>query len=490
MQVVLTVNDGPMAGRKCWVATGQAIRVGRTAAADFIFDRDGEMSSLHFEVSWHDGAVVLRDLGSTNGTFVDGVQVGEKQLISGSMIRAGRTTFEVTISEAAPDEGSAEFDNVQPAETSPISRDVSGAPYPSRPASVASTADRYGLQLTSPTGQIHRVSIGRGQSLIIGRTEQADVCVAEDAMISSLHLRIELDEDTLRFRDLNSTNGVLLNSKRVESGTLSKDDEIQIGQSYLTITEIPSAWVAEFPTTEAAKPSDALDDATPTENAEEEQRAYSVDSPIEASEPGQEQTMEPPDEPVELADGGRVTIETPSASQDAVGADTDERAERPSALCDEPVITEVAPIHGSQPSETSTPTTARSDAQSESGESASDVGEDLVGPSEFDDGSELEIVIVDVVLRSQPLRKFWLTPGQAIIVGNGPGSDELIADDGLAANQWLVQANSTQCTLTLINENPPSLIDGKPFADSARVINDGQRVSAASTELLINVVKK
>ena len=47
-------------------------------------------SRRHASVGWHGGRVLLRDLGSTNGTFLNGERVvGEAALASGDRIRIG-----------------------------------------------------------------------------------------------------------------------------------------------------------------------------------------------------------------------------------------------------------------------------------------------------------------------------------------------------------------------------------------------------------------
>jgi adenylate cyclase len=56
---------------------------------------DPEVSRRHCEVSRLDGALVVRDLGSTNGTFVNGSRVAEAVLKSGDRLAIGRTEFVV-----------------------------------------------------------------------------------------------------------------------------------------------------------------------------------------------------------------------------------------------------------------------------------------------------------------------------------------------------------------------------------------------------------
>jgi pSer/pThr/pTyr-binding forkhead associated (FHA) protein len=54
---------------------------------------DAGMSGFHAEIAREGGAYVLRDLGSTNGTLVDGEPVSETALQHGARIRMGATRF-------------------------------------------------------------------------------------------------------------------------------------------------------------------------------------------------------------------------------------------------------------------------------------------------------------------------------------------------------------------------------------------------------------
>jgi two-component system NtrC family sensor kinase len=52
---------------------------------------DTEVSREHVELRCHGGVVVVRDLGSSNGTYVNGKQIKEHELASGDQLQLGRT---------------------------------------------------------------------------------------------------------------------------------------------------------------------------------------------------------------------------------------------------------------------------------------------------------------------------------------------------------------------------------------------------------------
>ena len=67
--------------------------VGRSRGAEWIV-RDARLSKSHFEVAGGDQGWTLRDLGSTNGTFVNGRRLGGATALQDQdVVRAGRCLF-------------------------------------------------------------------------------------------------------------------------------------------------------------------------------------------------------------------------------------------------------------------------------------------------------------------------------------------------------------------------------------------------------------
>ena len=65
-----------------------ANRVGRSPDADFPIPH-ATVSGLHCELILRDGGVTVRDLGSTNGTFLNGEPITEAELSAGQTLRLG-----------------------------------------------------------------------------------------------------------------------------------------------------------------------------------------------------------------------------------------------------------------------------------------------------------------------------------------------------------------------------------------------------------------
>jgi pSer/pThr/pTyr-binding forkhead associated (FHA) protein len=74
-----------------------------------------------------------------------------------------------------------------------------------------------------------RASITRSETLI-GRSASCDVPLADES-VSREHAVILWESDEFTVEDLQSTNGVRVNGKKVRTAVLQHGDEIQIGQT-------------------------------------------------------------------------------------------------------------------------------------------------------------------------------------------------------------------------------------------------------------------
>jgi len=85
----LEVTAGPDAGLSRELDS-TVIRVGTRRANDLVLT-DRRVSGLHFEIRLVDEGYRIRDLESTNGTFVSGIRVNDAYLAAGAVIRLGKT---------------------------------------------------------------------------------------------------------------------------------------------------------------------------------------------------------------------------------------------------------------------------------------------------------------------------------------------------------------------------------------------------------------
>ncbi len=90
---MVVVRSETLSGLRFPIGTG--CTVGRSADADVVID-DPYASEFHYRITVHDGSPVLSDLGSTNGTYVNGRRVTVPTgLGRGDSIQIGNTILEI-----------------------------------------------------------------------------------------------------------------------------------------------------------------------------------------------------------------------------------------------------------------------------------------------------------------------------------------------------------------------------------------------------------
>jgi len=93
----LSFESGPFAGRVVALPK-EMVTVGRAPDNDVVVS-DPATSGRHGRIEVRAGAFWISDLGSTNGTLVNGEPVIEKQLADGDLIAIGQNTMRFTLSE-------------------------------------------------------------------------------------------------------------------------------------------------------------------------------------------------------------------------------------------------------------------------------------------------------------------------------------------------------------------------------------------------------
>lgn len=166
--------------------------LGRGGHCDLVLDVEG-VSREHARVEMIGSQFVLSDLGSTNGTWLDGERVGT----DGMALRPG---VEVVIADER---------------LLWVAGDVT--------------------QVAPPPADVTERIVGfDGGRLTIGRDVSNDVTL-EDPNVSRWHAEVVAHEDRLELRDLGSRNGTWVDGRIVSTGTpLRTGSEIRIGSHRLT----------------------------------------------------------------------------------------------------------------------------------------------------------------------------------------------------------------------------------------------------------------
>jgi transcriptional regulator with PAS, ATPase and Fis domain len=95
--VTLAVVEGPSRGKRIALATGVAT-IGSGPSNPLVLD-DKAVSRVHCEIRVRPFGITLRDAGSTNGTFIDGVRVRDVDLPAGVILRLGGSAIRVEVGE-------------------------------------------------------------------------------------------------------------------------------------------------------------------------------------------------------------------------------------------------------------------------------------------------------------------------------------------------------------------------------------------------------
>ena len=97
MRVILAVLEGPLKGRSFTFERHDTFIVGRSVFVHCPMPEDMALSRDHFMIEINPPQCELRDLGSTNGTFVNNNRVDRVRLVSGDIIAAGQSVFRVQV---------------------------------------------------------------------------------------------------------------------------------------------------------------------------------------------------------------------------------------------------------------------------------------------------------------------------------------------------------------------------------------------------------
>ncbi len=109
MRVTLRVISGPHTGRLFTFDQHETFLIGRSESAHFCLPEDRFFSRHHCLLEIAPPQIFLRDLGSTNGTYINGLRVEATHLKPGDRIQGGETVLEV--------ETSVDQDEREPTET-------------------------------------------------------------------------------------------------------------------------------------------------------------------------------------------------------------------------------------------------------------------------------------------------------------------------------------------------------------------------------------
>ena len=270
--ITFTVLTGPDAGH-VFTFESERVVIGRSIGCDIML-HDASLGRRHCEIRQEKGSLVLADLGSVNGTFLndqDG-RITTHPLRSHDEIRLGKSRLRVEFPEPEeqrlpPSPPPTPVPPVEVKPSPPERREGTSPPPPSSPPAKerptvsppsrsspppAEEATVVGAPSSSSPPRlflrvIEGADIGRtfeptpeAPSFTVGRGQTADFTL-KDLRVSRIHFTIEQTPTTVTLIDEGSLNGTFINNnpERVKRTTLRHGDVISISDTRLQI-EIPS----------------------------------------------------------------------------------------------------------------------------------------------------------------------------------------------------------------------------------------------------------
>jgi pSer/pThr/pTyr-binding forkhead associated (FHA) protein/S1-C subfamily serine protease len=181
----------------------KTIKVGKSSTNDFVVENETVSRNHALLMASPDGKTYIRDLNSTNGTYVDGKRISaDTELKPGQVVRLGNCLFDWEKVLASPNK------TVMHPKTPDIGYVPSGASQ------------------TKTIGRDATNSIVLAYSDVSGR--HATLCQKKDGTVSII--------------DHNSTNGTYVNGQRISGEVvLKKGDMVMIAKKY------PLSWQTMFP---------------------------------------------------------------------------------------------------------------------------------------------------------------------------------------------------------------------------------------------------
>ncbi|HEX9756734.1 MAG TPA: FHA domain-containing protein [Nitrospiria bacterium] len=201
------------------------VSIGRGPQNDLVIEDVGA-SREHGVILRQENYFIFKDLGSLNGTMLNGKPVSQERLKEGDRIQIGKHTL--LFLEKRPSLTGEPKDSSLFEETTKLKIEI-----PPQDLEALKPRKRS-LSLKILEGQdVGSVFEVQKDKVLIGRLN-SDL-VLSDPSVSRQHASIEQRENEFLFLDLKSRNGSFINGKRTESKILSADDSIKIGRTTLKV---------------------------------------------------------------------------------------------------------------------------------------------------------------------------------------------------------------------------------------------------------------
>jgi pSer/pThr/pTyr-binding forkhead associated (FHA) protein len=197
------------------------VSLGRGITNDIVLD-DTRVSRSHAQLEYGAQGVTLEDLGSSNGTRVNGVPIKRATLKPKDTISIGSQQIKYTVDTPSEDVGSTMIDTqIQLDQTIDDEFLPVVVNETSNPSLVVFTSDRtWSIDLSN----LDQAAIGRDESCAV---------FIDDSNVSRRHAEVQRRGETFLLKDLGSTNGTWMKGQQIEQHILQDGDGIRIGPAQI-----------------------------------------------------------------------------------------------------------------------------------------------------------------------------------------------------------------------------------------------------------------
>ncbi|MGH7897275.1 MAG: FHA domain-containing protein, partial [Candidatus Binatia bacterium] len=250
--IKITILEGSRPG-EATMFEGDRLTIGRAASCDLVLE-DQSISRTHAAIEREGEAFVLVDLGSNNGTFVEGqkARITRHRLKNGDQITLGKSRLQVEVPEVAAPAPKADLEATMVGRR-PIPTPTPPKPAPDTPAEKAaagkataetkSPAPGIVAQQPSDLPIVLTVVAGadRGQvympntdHAIIGRLSTSDIPL-NDPAVSRVHASIKRERGGYWLYDENSRFGTEVGGVKILHRELRSGELIRVGETELRV---------------------------------------------------------------------------------------------------------------------------------------------------------------------------------------------------------------------------------------------------------------
>jgi pSer/pThr/pTyr-binding forkhead associated (FHA) protein len=240
---VLRIVEGKEKGKAVYVNKTRFL-IGRKVG-DLILN-DTKISSAHFALELQPLGLMLIDLDSTNGTYVNDKRIKMVLLQSGDSIKLGSTVLKFNFEDPADspellkETGAATVQQTARGDTERVPEEIIDTRVREKTKAartdtladgqvlpVESTKKRYAIRVLSGLNEGNVFKL-ESDKVVLGRIS-ADINF-EDKEVARKHAMIEFSESEITLRDLTNEEGVFVNGRRILTCKLKGGEKIELGK--------------------------------------------------------------------------------------------------------------------------------------------------------------------------------------------------------------------------------------------------------------------